>query len=117
MRNQKVEIKIGDPDTVLYHRLPVALYEKIAAFINARRYASRTSAMNDLMTIGLTVVNNMDKIQDPELVSELKAQIQEGDLVHYIQSLNPSQIQVLWSIVDTEIKDRDKSWRSRLGKK
>lgn len=111
-------LKLGSPDTVLYHRIPVDLYQKIIDFINKRHYTSRTSAMNDLLAIGLVTTNNIDKIQDPELVSELRSQIHEGNLVQYIESLNPSQIEVLWSIVDNEMKTRSSNWKQRIkGKK
>lgn len=106
MRNQKLGIHESTADTVLYHRIPIELYEKIVAFINEREYRTRTAAINDLLHTGLTVANNMNKIQDPELVSEIRAQLHEGGLVHYVETLNPHQLEVIWSIVDNEVRDR-----------
>lgn len=105
------------PETNLYHRLPLDLYQKIVDFINKHQYKTRTSAMNDLLNIGLIVTERINEIQDPEIVSEIRAQLHEGGLVNYVKTLNPHQLEVLWSIVDTEMKDRDQQWRSKLGNK
>lgn len=118
-RPQNLGLSVSTPDTVFYHRIPVDLYSKIVGFINEKNYTSRTKAINDLLTIALIVVTNIKKIQDPEMVSEIRAQLHEGGLVKYVQSLNPHQLEVVWSIVDTEMKDRSQMWQQKIhgGKK
>ena len=74
--------------------------------MNKKGYNTRTSAVNDLIRIGLIVTNNIDKIEDPELVAEIRNQLHEGGLVDYVARLNPSQLEVIWSIVRNEIDSR-----------
>lgn len=110
---QRVDINTTYPDTVLYHRLPPELYNRIIDFMNKRNYTVRTKAINDLLSVALIIIENLHKIEDPELVSELRAQIHEGDLVRYVQSLNPHQLEVLWSMVNSEVKQRTETFNER----
>lgn len=111
---QKIGTNATYPDTVLYHRLSPQLYNKIVDFMNKRSYNTRTAAINDLLSVALIVIENLSKIEDPELVSELRAQIHEGGLVNYISSLNPHQLEVLWSLVDTEVKRRTEAFKEKF---
>lgn len=90
----------------IYHRISMKTYRRLVAFMNKRRYDSRNKAANDLIEVGLIVEENVDKLKDPEIVAEIKAQLREGGLVDYIQHLNPKDLEILCSIVDTEQKAR-----------
>lgn len=81
--------------------------------MNGRNYTVRTKAINDLLSVALTVIDNLAKIEDPDLVRELRAQIHEGDLVNFIKSLNPYQLEVLWSFTDSEVKKRTEAFNQK----
>ena len=70
----------------------------------------RNSAVNDLLQIGLIVNQRVDTLQEPELVAEIKGQLKNGGLVDYLEHLNPSDFNVLWSIIQTEVKAREKKY-------
>lgn len=103
---KKFALETEEGDFPFYHKIPLSLYKQVVDFMNKKGYNTRTSAVNDLIRIGLIVVNNIEKIEDPELVSEIRNQLHEGGLVDYVARLNPSQLEIIWSIVKNEVQSR-----------
>lgn len=103
---KRFALETEEGDFPFYHKIPLSLYKQLVQLMNDKGYNTRTSAVNDLIRIGITVVNNISKIEDPELVSEITNQLHEGGLVDYVARLNPSQLEVIWSIVRNEVDTR-----------
>jgi len=58
------------------------------------------------LDVGIIVLNHIDKIEDPMLVAELKAQLRERQIVDYVASLTPDQLDALATIVFDEMRLR-----------
>jgi len=71
---------------------------------------NNTDAISKLIKSGYILWKNKEKItemsRDPELLSELKTQYQEGGLVDFAEKMSPKQFEIFFSIMNTENKAR-----------
>ena len=94
------------PSHTLCHKIPYSLLIKIDHYVGHARKHSRTEAINELLELALFIAENMKRIQDPELMSEIHSQLKEGGLVDYVQKLTPKDFEVIHSIFEVEHKSR-----------
>lgn len=96
------------PSHTLCHKIPYALLIKIDNYVKQARKHSRTEAINELLELALFLAENMKRIQDPQLMTEIHSQLKEGGLVDFVQTLTPKDFEVIHSIFQTEWKSRFK---------
>lgn len=99
---------------MIHLNLPLKLVSQIDNYVQNSPYGktnnSRTSAIKELLIIGLWFADKRDEFEaafkNPELMEELQSQLHEGGLVDYVQRMNWQEFQVVWSIFKTEAKTR-----------
>jgi hypothetical protein len=95
------------PSHHINHRIPYDLLLRVDDYCKKNRRYSRTETINELLDLALKVKENLHKLKDPEMVTELYTQLQEGGAVDYIQRLGHREFAVLHSIIENEYKDRN----------
>lgn len=71
-----------------------------------KKQKNRSQAARDLMQLGYLIFKNLPKIEDSSFAEEIRMQIQEGDIVSYVKSLNHSQFNTLSMILKNEERNR-----------
>lgn len=99
---------------LVHVNLPLRQITEIDEYVENDPYGkvndSRTSAIKELLTIGLWFAKKREEFEaifkNPELMEELQSQLSEGGLVDYVQRMKWQEFQVVWSIFKTEAKAR-----------
>lgn len=99
---------------LIHLQLPLRLITEIDDYVENNVYGktneSRTSAIKELLTVGLWFAKKRDEFEtifkNPELMEELQGQLSEGGLVDYVQRMKWQEFQVVWSIFKTEARAR-----------
>ena len=90
----------------LHLKLTIDLLKRIDEFATTYNQVSRTIAIIQLLEIGLSVINNLGKINNPEIVDQLSVKFREGQLVDWIRELDNKQIETVYCILKTEYEER-----------
>lgn len=106
--------ELEEAKQLVHASLPMKLLTQIDDYVENDPYGkhndSRTSALKELLTIGLWFAKKREEFEvifkNPELMEELQSQLNEGGLVDYVQRMKWQEFQVVWSIFKTEAKSR-----------
>jgi hypothetical protein len=94
-------------NTDIHIRIPIELDQKIDTYCNALRKKTKTEGVKELLKIGLFTFENWTHIKnDPNKLEELHKQMQEGNLVDYIQNMKHRDFEIMFEIFKTEHKAR-----------
>jgi hypothetical protein len=78
------------------------LAERMKEFMKVYHIRSVTKATHDLLEVGLKAIENIGLVNTPEKVAALIKEFEDGTMVDYIEKLDRTQFEVLWSIMSTE---------------
>jgi len=101
MSNQEVV-----PSHRLCHNIPFDLLVQVDEYVKKQRKHSRTEAINEMINVGLIINKNKQRLEDPKLMQELYGQLKEGGLVDFVSRMNPTDFNLVHSIIDTEFRNR-----------
>jgi len=115
--NREIAQEMEDATQLVHTQLSMRLLSEIDDYVRedpyGKRNDSRSSAIRELLTIGLWFAKKREEFEavfkNPELMEELQSQLHEGGLVDYIQRMKWQEFQVVWSIFKTEAKSRKMS--------
>jgi|GEM_PF-3003137 len=115
-KNNKIAAEM-EVSQLIHTNLPLRLLSQIDDYVRddpyGKRNDSRSSAVRELLTVGLWFAKKRHEFEaafkNPELMEELQTQLHEGGLVDYIQRMKWQEFQVVWSIFKTEAKSRKMS--------
>lgn len=96
---------------LIHVNLPIGLTQQIDEYVSKNSvHDSRSSAMRELLKIGLWFANRKKEFEvifnNPELMEELGSQYNEGGLVDYAQRMNTREFSIVYSIFKNEAKTR-----------
>lgn len=106
--------EVGEMTKLVSMNLPIETILRIEEYqkndLYGRHLNSRTAAVIDLIKVGLWFSTKRKEfesiINNPEVMEELKTQLNEGGLVDYVQRVKTDEFLILWSIFKTEAKAR-----------
>jgi hypothetical protein len=115
--NREIALEIEEASQMVHLSLSLGLLGRLDDYVRddpyGRRNNSRSSAIRELLTIGLWFAKKRDEFEavfkNPELMEELQTQLHQGGLVDYVQRMKWQEFQVVWSIFKTEAKSRKMS--------
>jgi hypothetical protein len=99
----------GDILQMISHRIPVRLLNDVTKFQMKHEIEDRSKAINRLLEISIMVWEKGAMLKkNPEMLDELWHQVKEGAAVEYLTKLTPKELEVIYTLVDTEYKARFK---------
>ena len=90
----------------LHLKLTIDLLKRVDDFATMFNQATRTTAIIQLLEMGLSIAYNLSKINNPEIVDQLSVKFKEGQLVDWIRELNHKQLETVYSILKSEYDER-----------
>jgi len=112
--NEGKDPSLNDLTQMVHVNIPYRILGNMDEYItndkHGRRHESRSSAIRELLAIGLWFAKRRDEFEtifnNPELMDEINSQLKEGGLVDYVQRMNFEQFLIVWQIFKTEAKSR-----------
>ena len=91
----------------MHIRIPITLDQRIETYYNTLKKRTKTDAIKELLEIGLFTFENWSQIKkEPNKLEELHKQMKEGELVDFIQGMDPREFEIMFDIFKTEYKAR-----------
>ncbi len=103
----------GKPKFSISYRMPADLYSQIEDFTKRREYEYLSDSITKLLEFALYMEKRLEESEEwtPEQMEEIKAQLDEGKLVDWVQNIDHKKLQIITDIFNVEREARNKQQR------
>jgi hypothetical protein len=100
-------------DVIIALRLTRFLVERVEAYQARYRKRARTDAINELLELGIFIMENVERLDDPALVKYFQENLYNVQMVDHVMDWPQNRIEAIIGVLASE---RDRRIRLKIGR-